>query len=237
MAVKHPYYIDNEYQKSLNLTTKEIEAIKYNNIFLTTIFTRLVGSKGNVRQSINNDDLTRFIMNNTLPREKDVDPNKFSYNDLGGKINFLLTQIENNPQDKEFFNQSYFSSLIGMIRSGSTQTQALTEPWHNYKHTEKAIPSLKKLSALNAALACYAQDRTTPIGLNFAAIIDCLIQKDNNGKYRFVRDFSPLKNASEGSEMFKAVDRQLVSFKSNQIFKRNFEVPQPASEDEIFSDL
>ncbi|MBO5394517.1 MAG: hypothetical protein J6A28_01260 [Clostridia bacterium] len=215
MVEKNPYYISKEDTK--RLTSEQIRAAKYNNVFLISMFTNLVGQNcenpsataGKHRAQINIGELPCSEAATGIPQYE-----------LGKKLEFLLATLTNSADARTMFMKSYFSTLIARLRDGSVGDN---KSWEDYRKTANCDSNLANRTPINAALLCYSQDDSMEIGINFAKVIDCLIRKTNTGKYDLVNfDENKLQNKDVARQMALAFNNQLKSFKSNSRFMRNF---------------
>lgn len=223
---KNKYYLD--YDASKGLTTDQLRAAKYNNQFLMSVFTKLVASEGTNPEEAVGDFIT-CILDNKLPRS-DAETG-LSSNNLGAKLNFLVTTLRNNPAAQKKFQNSFFYHLINAFRRGST-TFNEQEQWESYQPTSSCSSKYRARGPFAIAMLCHSKDDTAPIGINFATLIDSLIGGDNYGNYYIKTDFDKLGNTAK--EMNMACKNYLSTIKSNSAFKQNFTQEGPTTENSTY---
>ena len=220
MAEKNPYYIDKE--DTSKLTKVQIDNAKHNNRFLLSVFTNLVANDGkNATLSVPFGRRTQLLAGNLPYSDKETGISSYR---LGEKVSFLLQALETSEEERAFFENSYFSELIGFLCKGTTDSKIETpERWTNYVPTKYCDVDSAKKDAFTAATVFYKNDYSLPIGLNLAKIIDCIVIPNGKGGFILNKNFGVFKNADMANKMTAAIERQLADFKGSQEFRRKFE--------------
>ena len=206
--MENRFYIGSD----VHLSTNEISMIKSNNRFVLNVLSNVCNNKGT-------NKLSPIVLQSVFAKKlvySDIVTN-YNTNRLGEKLLYLVKQCETSENKDKIFN-SYFASIISAFCVGEVEGG---DGWKKFEHTDNCESIFRNDNALNIAMKIYNEDANIPIGLNISAIIDTIVQTDENGKFSIedTTNFTDKENMSESLLMF------LQSIKNTERFKKNLFIP------------
>lgn len=206
--MENRFYIDSD----VHLSTNQIKMIKSNNRFVINVLANLFNHKGTKL-------LPPVVLQNIYAKKLIYTDKVTNYNTnrLGEKLLYLVQQCETSENKDKVFN-SYFAGIVLAFCAGEIEGG---DGWKKYVLTSNCENVFKNDNALNIALAIYNDDINVPIGLNLTALIDTIVQTDENGKFSIedTTNFTDKENMTESLIMF------LQSIKNSERFKKNLFIP------------
>lgn len=206
--MENRFYIDSD----VHLSTNQIKMIKSNNRFVINVLTNVCNNKGTKK-------LSSAVLQSVFAKKliySDVVTN-YNTNKLAEKLLYLVKQCETSENRDKIFD-SYFMEIIYDFALGKVEGN---DDWSKFKHSDNCEPIFKNDHVLNIAMTIYSDDYNIPIGLNFSALIDTIVQTDENGKFSIedTTNFTDKENMTESLIMF------LQSIKNSERFKKNLFIP------------
>ena len=212
---KNPYFIDRG--DDSRLTREQSKYMKENWTFVTTILTNIMKENGGVEAIKGAPNyLTRILSGTLMHSDKLTGVNSRR---LGEKIRFLVTYLDASDKNKERFMNTFFAqSLFSLLYNGPCDNNA--ELWTSYKRYSDLDPELAGKKALSAAVYCYRNDPTVPVGLNYITLIDALVKENKDGSFS-ITDGNEFSLATK-TQMTNAVNAQIRMLKAIPRFKQSY---------------
>ena len=139
-------------------------------------------------------------------------------NGCAEKMLFLINALKVAKNRDIFMQSPIIPYVLQPYSEGYTNKDQSHEFWLNYKPLPECEIGLAKLDPFVAATVCERENGRTPIGLDFALIIDLLVKKGPDGKFYLSDNIDKETRA----QLLEATDRQIKKIKANERFQENF---------------
>lgn len=202
------------YLAATDVRNNEYQKTKDNAVYLWRIlFDIIVRTKRNP-ETFEKEGLSGAIGSSYLAQlmtGKLFHPDVTNGTEIGQKLKQLVLLLD-DPENREKFANSWFCTAIVTVRNGAVQGDINSEGWEVYQTYNGP-----RKSALNYALSAYKDTPGIDVGLNFNALFNTIVRKNEKGKYE-ITDIT----MSEGDKLQEATNEFIKILKENKNFKDKY---------------